>query len=64
MGLLQIVHLENNDADAALVAAELKKSAIDCELVPVRGLSETVHHRRAAARRGPAAVPLLSLPRG
>ncbi|HEY3662071.1 MAG TPA: response regulator [Chthoniobacterales bacterium] len=40
MGLLQIVHLETNDADTALVAAGLKKSAIDCKLVLVRGLSE------------------------
>lgn len=64
MGLLQIVHFETNDAHAALVSAELKKSAIDCELVPVRGLCETVHRGRAAPRRMPAAVPLLSLARG
>ena len=40
MGLLQIVHLETNDADAALVCAELKNSAIECELVRVRSLPE------------------------
>ncbi len=40
MGLLQIVHLETNDADAALVEAELRKNAIECELVRVRSLAE------------------------
>ena len=40
MGLLQIVHLETNDADAALVAAELKNSALECEVVRARSLPE------------------------
>ena len=40
MGLLKIVHLETNDADAALVGAELKKSGIECELIRARSLSE------------------------
>ncbi len=40
MGLLQIVHLETNDADAALVGAELEKNGIECELVRVRSLAE------------------------
>ncbi|MEO8045331.1 MAG: response regulator [Spartobacteria bacterium] len=40
MGLLQIVHLETNDADAALVSAELKKNRIECELVRARSLPE------------------------
>ncbi len=40
MGLLQIVHLETSDADAALVHAELKKSGLEGELVRVRSLPE------------------------
>ena len=40
MGLLQIVHLETNDADAELVGAELANSAIECELIRVRSLPE------------------------
>ncbi|MDQ3116001.1 MAG: response regulator [Verrucomicrobiota bacterium] len=40
MGLLQIVHLETNDADAALVRGELKNSGIECELSRVRSLPE------------------------
>jgi PAS domain S-box-containing protein len=40
MGLLQIVYLETNDADAELVGAELKSSAIDCELIRARSLPE------------------------
>ncbi len=40
MGLLQIVHLETNDADAELVRAELKNSAIECELIRARSLPE------------------------
>ncbi|MEO8439820.1 MAG: response regulator [Spartobacteria bacterium] len=40
MGLLQIVHLESNDADAEQVGAELEGSALDCELVRARNLGE------------------------
>ena len=40
MGLLQIVHLETNDADAELVGAELKNNAIECELIRARSLPE------------------------
>jgi two-component system cell cycle sensor histidine kinase/response regulator CckA len=40
MGLLQIVHLETNDADAELVGAELANSAIECELIRARSLPE------------------------
>ena len=40
MGLLQIVHLETNDADAELVGAELRNSAIECELIRARSLPE------------------------
>ncbi|MEO5718542.1 MAG: ATP-binding protein, partial [Chthoniobacterales bacterium] len=40
MGLLQIVHLETNDADAALVGGELRNSAIEYELLRVHTLSE------------------------
>ncbi len=40
MGLLQIVHLETNEADADLVGAELKNSALECVLVRVRTLAE------------------------
>ncbi len=40
MGLLQIVHLETNEADADLVGAELKNSALECALVRVRTLAE------------------------
>ena len=40
MGLLQIVHLETNDADAELVGAELRNSAIECELIRARSLGE------------------------
>jgi len=40
MGLLQIVHLETNDADAKLVGAELKNSAIECELIRAHSLPE------------------------
>jgi len=40
MDLLQIVHLETNDADAELVGAELRNSAIECELIRARNLRE------------------------
>ena len=40
MGLLQIVHLETNDADAELVGAELKNNAIECELIRAHSLPE------------------------
>jgi PAS domain S-box-containing protein len=40
MGLLQIVYLETNDADAELVGAELKSSAIECEVIRARSLPE------------------------
>jgi PAS domain S-box-containing protein len=40
MGLLQIVHLEGNDADAALIAAELSNAGIESELRRVRTESE------------------------
>lgn len=40
MGLLQIVHLETNDADAALIAAELKNGGIESELIRVRSEPE------------------------
>ena len=36
MGLLQILHLETSDADAALVGTELKNRGIECELIRVR----------------------------
>jgi PAS domain S-box-containing protein len=36
MGLLQIVHLETNDADAELVRAELHNGGIECDLHRVR----------------------------
>ena len=42
MGLLQIVHLETNDADAALIAAELKNGGIESELIRVRNETELV----------------------
>ncbi len=40
MGLLRIVHFEANEADAALVGAELRKSALECDLVHVRTPAE------------------------
>jgi PAS domain S-box-containing protein len=40
MGLLHILHLESNDADAELVGAELQESAIECELTRARNLPE------------------------
>ena len=40
MGLLQIVHLETNDADVGLVRAELQAGGIACEVVQVRNESE------------------------
>ncbi|MBA2435298.1 MAG: hypothetical protein H0V54_09525 [Chthoniobacterales bacterium] len=40
MGLLQIVHLETNEADADLDGAERKNSALQYELVRVRTLAE------------------------
>ena len=40
MGLLQIVHLETDDADAELVGAELKGNAIECELIRARTLPD------------------------
>src|SRR4030095_4712710 len=40
MDLLQIVYLETNDADAELVGAELKSSAIECEVIRARSLPE------------------------
>ncbi|MGH8094760.1 MAG: response regulator [Chthoniobacterales bacterium] len=48
MGLLQIVHFETNDADAALVAAELKNGGIESELIRVRSELELM---RKIARR-------------
>ena len=51
MGLLQIVHLETNDADAALVGAELKKSAIECELFRAHSLPEMAAGTGAAPDR-------------
>lgn len=57
MGLLQIVHLETNEADADLVGAELKNSALECQLARILTLTEI-----SAAGRGSAAVPLLSGP--
>ncbi|MGB8342710.1 MAG: PAS domain S-box protein, partial [Chthoniobacterales bacterium] len=42
MGLLQIVHLETNDADAALIAGELKNGGIESELIRVRSEAELV----------------------
>ncbi|MEO7165803.1 MAG: response regulator [Chthoniobacterales bacterium] len=48
MGLLQIVHLETNDAEAALVQAELQKSGIACELTRAQSEAEL---RAELARR-------------
>ena len=48
MGLLQIVHLETNDADAELVCAELQNGGIACEVLRVRNESEL---RRELAQR-------------
>lgn len=42
MESLQIVHLETNDADAELVAAELKSGGINGELIRVRNEPEFV----------------------
>ncbi len=42
MGLLQIVHLETNDADAAQIAAELKNGGIESELIRVRNETDLV----------------------
>ena len=48
MDLLQIVHLEANDADAALIAAELKNGGIEGELTRVHNEPELM---RAIARQ-------------
>jgi PAS domain S-box-containing protein len=40
MGLLQIVYLETNDADAGLVRAELKNCGIESDLIRVRSKAE------------------------
>ena len=68
MGLLRIVHLEINDADAKLVSAELKNSAIECELIRARSLSELTTELAQrpvdivlADRPGPAADGLRAL---
>jgi PAS domain S-box-containing protein len=42
MGLLQIVHLESNDADAALIAAELAHAGIESKLIRVQNETELV----------------------
>ena len=42
MGLLLIVHLEANDADAELVRAELQTGGIGCEVLRVRNESELI----------------------
>ena len=43
MESLQIVHLETNDEDAKLVAAELRNGGINGELIRVRNEAEFVH---------------------
>ncbi|HXA08870.1 MAG TPA: response regulator [Chthoniobacterales bacterium] len=60
MGLLRIVHLETDDADAELVRAELQTGAVECELIrvrSVRALLEEITQRPVdiilAERHGP-----------
>ena len=40
MGLLQIVHLEKNEADAAVLAAELKSAGIESKIARVSNETE------------------------
>lgn len=42
MSLLQILHLETNDDDVALVRAELRNGGIDCELNQIRSEPELI----------------------
>src|SRR5262245_50840267 len=54
MGSLQIVHLEENDADAATIAAELKNAGIESRLVRVSNEAELLRE----LERGPVDIVL------